>query len=116
MATSSAPATNKQIEYIKKLHRKMRIKGEINTKLNGQEASRLISDLVSGLNSGPDLRSQINEPRLGLAMKECFRLWKNNGWDIYKKHRKAFITDAVDAYRLFSEIAEKLEANRRAGK
>jgi len=44
-------------------------------------------------------------------MKECFRLWKNNGWDIYKKHRKAFIADTVDAYWLFSEIAEKLEAD-----
>jgi hypothetical protein len=82
------------------------------------EASRLIGDLVSGLNSESDLKSKIkiNEPRLGMAMKECFRLWKNNRWDIYKKHRKAFIADAVDAYRLFSEIAEKLEANRRAGK
>jgi hypothetical protein len=116
MRTSSAPGTNRMIEHIKGLQRKMGIKGENNKQLNNMEASRLISDLVSGLNSGPDLRSQINEPRLGLAMKECFRLWKNNGWDIYKKHRKAFITDAVDAYRLFSEIAQKLEANRRAGK
>ena len=46
-----------------------------------------------------------------MAMTECFRLWKNNGWDIYKKHRKAFITDAVDTYWLFTEIAEKLEAD-----
>ena len=44
-------------------------------------------------------------------MKECFRLWKKNGWDIYKKHRKAFISDAADAYWLFSEIAEKLESD-----
>ncbi len=113
MSINSAPATERQIEYIKRLQRKMGIKGEINKQTNSVEASRLIGDLVSGLNSGPNLKSKIriSEPRLGMAMKECFRLWKKNGWDIYKKHRKAFIADAVDAYRLFS-----LEANRRAGK
>jgi len=111
MPTSSAPATNRQIEYIKRLQRKMEIKGEINTKLNYQEASRLIGELVYSLHSGNHLRSKINEARLGMAMAECFRLWKKNGWDIYKKHRKAFITDAVDAYWLFSEIAENLESD-----
>lgn len=111
METSSAPATERQVEYIKKLQRKMGIKGEINTKLNGQEASRLIGDLVSALNTGYDHASKINGVRLGMAMTECFRLWKNNGWDIYKKHRKDFINDAVDTYWLFSEIAEKLEAD-----
>ena len=111
MSIDSTPATKSQIEYIKGLQRKMGIKGEINTKLNGQEASRLIGDLVSGLNSRHDLKSKINEARLGLTMTECFRLWKNNGWDIYKKHRKAFISDTVDAYWLFSEITQKLEAD-----
>ena len=111
MATSSAPATNKQVRYIKSLQRKMGIKGEINEDINSLEASRLIGDLVSALNPGPDFRFKIDEPRLGMALKECFRLWKKNGWDIYKKHRKAFINDAVDTYWLFSEIAEKLEAD-----
>jgi len=109
METSPAPATNRQIDYIKRLQRKMGIKGGIN-KINSLEASRLIGDLVSGLNSGHNLKSKIDEPRLGMAVMECFRLWKKNGWDIYKKHRKAFIKDAVDAYWLFSEIAEKLES------
>ena len=89
----------------------MGIKGEINKKIDGLETSTLIGELVSGLDSGHDLKSKINEPRLGMAMKECFRLWKKNGWDIYKKHRKAFISDAADAYWLFSEIAEKLESD-----
>ena len=109
MSIDSTPATKRQIEYIKGLQRKMGMKGEINHQINSLEASRLIGDLVFGLNSEHDLRSKIDEPRLGMAMKECFRLWKKNGWDIYKKHRKAFISDAVDAYWLFSEIAKKLE-------
>ena len=109
MSIDSTPATKAQIEYIKGLQRKMGIKDGVK-KINSLEASRLIGDLVFGLNSEHDLRSKIDESRLGMAMTECFRLWKKNGWDIYKKHRKAFISDAVDAYWLFSEIAEKLES------
>ena len=108
MSIDSTPATKAQIEYIKGLQRKMGIKGGIKI-MNSFETSRLIGDLVSALNSEHPINPKINEARLGVAMTECFRLWKKNGWDIYKKHRKAFITDAVDAYWLFSEIAEKLE-------
>ena len=110
MPIDSTPATKSQIEYIKRLRHNMEIKDEINKKLNNLDASRLIGDLVSALNSGHNQRSKIDEPRLGMAVMECFRLWKKNGWDIYKKHRKAFIKDVVDAYWLFSEIAEKLES------
>ena len=105
------PATNRQIEYIKILQRMMEIKGGISKKINSIESFRLIGDLVSALNLEHNMKPKINETSLGLAMTECFRLWKNNGWDIYKKHRKAFITDTVDAYWLFSEIAEKLESD-----
>jgi hypothetical protein len=28
------------------------------------------------------MRSKINEPSLGMVMKECFKLWKEGGWDI----------------------------------
>ena len=110
MPTDSAPATDSQTEYIKRLQRKMGIKGGVK-KINSLEASRLIGDLVSALNTDQNHASKIDETRLGMAMTECFRLWKKNGWDIYKKHRKAFIADAVDTYWLFSEIAEKLEAD-----
>jgi hypothetical protein len=106
MSIDSTPATKAQIEYIKGLQRKMGIKGRIKN-MDSLEASRLIGDLVSALNTG----QKIDESRLGMAITECFRIWKKNGWDIYKKHRKVFITDAVDTYWLFSEIAEKLESD-----
>ena len=109
MSIDSKPATRAQIEYIKGLQRKMGIKGGVK-KINSLEASRLTGDLISALNTGQNHASKIDESRLSMATTECFRLWKNNGWDIYKKHRKSFISDAVDAYWLFSEIAEKLEA------
>ena len=110
MSVDSTPATKVQIWYIKGLRRKMGIKRRIKN-IDSLEASRLIGGLVFALNPRHDQKSKINEPRLGMAMKECFRIWKKNGWDIYKKHRKAFITDAVDTYWLFSEIAKKLEAD-----
>ena len=109
MSIDSTPATKSQIEYIKGLQRKMGIKGGVKN-MDSLEASRLIGDLVSALNTDQNHASKIDETRLGMAMTECFRLWKKNGWDIYKKHRKAFIADAVDTYWLFSEIAEKLES------
>ena len=106
MSIDSTPATKAQIEYIKGLQRKMGIKGRIKN-MDSLEASRLIGDLVSALNTG----QKIDESRLGMAITECFRIWKNNGWDIYKKHRKEFITEAVDTYWLFAEIAKKLESD-----
>ena len=45
-----------------------------------------------------------------MAMKECFRIWRKDGRDIYQKYREDFITDAVDAYWLFSEIADKVNS------
>ncbi len=110
MSIDSIPATKAQIKYIKRLQRKLGIQGEIKN-INSLEASRLIGDLVSAINPEHNMKPKINEPRLSMAMTECFRLWKKNGWDIYQKHRKAFISDAVDTYWLFSEIAQKLEAD-----
>ena len=110
MSVDSTPATKAQVEYIKRLQRRIGIKGGVK-KINSLEASRLIGDLFSALNTENNMKPKINEPMLGMAMTECFRIWKNNGWNIYKKHRKAYITDAVDTYWLFSEIAEKLETD-----
>ena len=107
MSIDSMPATKAQIGYIKGLRRKIGINGQFDRKIDSQEASSLISDLVSALNTG----QKIDESRLGMAITECFRIWKNNGWDIYKKHRKEFITEAVDTYWLFAEIAKKLESD-----
>jgi hypothetical protein len=110
MSVDSMPATKAQIDYIKGLQRRIGIKGGVKN-MDSLEASRLIGDLVSALNTGRNQAPKIDGSRLSMAMTECFRLWKNNGWDIYKKHRHAFISDAVDTYWLFSEIAEKLEAD-----
>ena len=102
MPTKIRPATSRQIEFIKKLQKKNGLKEGLSKDMSSLDASRLIGDLVSAESQ----TKKINEPRLGMAIKECFRLWRKDGKDIYEKYRKEFIEDALDAYKLFSEITE----------
>ena len=60
---------------------------------------------------GANAHIKVNEARLGMAMKECFKISAGNGWDIWSKNRKAFIDEVVKTYQLFTEIVEKLEGN-----
>ena len=114
---TTKPASSRQIAYIQRLQAELGQNGpEISDEMSSFEASKLISELIgkaqkNGAVNGQGKKVRINEPRLGMAMKECFRLWKGNGWDIYGKHREPFIKDAINAYKLFSEIAEKMEGS-----
>ena len=60
------------------------------------------------------VQKPVNEPRLGMAMKECFRQWAALGGDIHGERRKAFIDYAAATYSLFTEIAEKLDQDAQA--
>jgi len=111
------PATNKQLAYIHRLQKEIGQNGpEIKDKISRYEASKIISELIAkayknGTYNSQDRNIRINEPRLGMAMKECFKVWKKNGWDIYDKHREDFIKDAINTYNLFTEIARRLGQN-----
>jgi hypothetical protein len=54
------------------------------------------------------VQKPINEPRLGMAMKECFRQWTALGRNIHEERREAFIKYAIDTYNLFTVVAGKL--------
>jgi len=111
------PATNKQLAYIQRLQKEIGTDGpEIKDKISRYEASKIISDLIAkacknGTHNSQDRNTRINEPRLGMAMKECFKVWKNSNWDIYDKQREAFIKDAIRTYNLFTEITMRLAQN-----
>ncbi len=82
--------------------------------ISSLEASRLIKGLIAkDIKNGNGKSKRINEPRLGMAMKECFRVWKESGWNIYTTHRELFVKDAINTYKLFSEIAEKIQNSAR---
>jgi len=112
-------ATAKQVAYIKTLKRDL---GEenleiIQKELSVEKASAIIDGLLSkmGRNTCETRRvRKINEPRLGMAMKECFRLWRRNGHDIYEKRRKLFKKNVIETYWLFTEIAEVVEQGGKA--
>jgi len=82
---------------------------EITEEMSVSEASERITELISrARQNGVVVQRQINEPRLGMAMKESFRQWSALGRSIRDERRKAFIDYTIDTYNLFTEIAEKL--------
>jgi hypothetical protein len=110
------PASKRQLAYIRRLQTVVgETEPEITEEMSVSEASALISELVSkARQNGVVLQRQINEPRLGMAIKECFRQWSALGRSIHDERRKAFIDYTIDTYNLFSEIADKLGQDAQA--
>ena len=104
------PASKRQLAYIRRLQTVVgEAEPEITEEMSVSEASAVISELVSkARQNGIAVQRQINEPRLGMTIKECFRQWTALGRSIHDERRKAFIDYTIDTYNLFTEIAEKL--------
>ena len=104
-------ATPRQLAYIQHLRKRqgkesMEIEGDIGF----EEASQIISNLMGvPLRNSHSRPPKINEARLGMAMKECYKLWRRNGWQILTEHRQKFKEDVTKTYQLFTEIAQELE-------
>ena len=104
-------ATPRQLAYIRQLMRKNRDENvELDESLNFQEASKMIEDLMGvSLRNSKVQGAKINEPRLGMAMKECYKMWRKCGRDVFEEHRERFKQDVIRTYQLFTEIAQELE-------
>ena len=104
-------ATPKQLAYIRRLRQEQGLEcQETSRDLGFQEASTIIEELIQATrNNGSTKPVKVNEPRLGMAMKECFRIWKHSHWDIYQRHWEAFKEDVIRTYQLFTEVAQTLE-------
>ena len=101
-------ATPRQLAYIQHLRKKqgkesMEIEGDIGF----EEASQIISDLM-GIPLKNTHPAKINEARLGMAMKENFRIYKQCQLELFTRHRQWFKEDVVKTYQLFTEIAQEL--------
>ena len=105
-------ATPSQLAYIQQLRRRRQGKEsiELDENLSAQEASRMIEGLmgISPKNGQPQ-HSRLNEARLGMVLKECFRDFKHYEKDILKEHRQRFKETVTKTYQLFTEIARELE-------
>jgi len=109
--TTPKPATSRQLSYIKRLQQEAGVElPEIKDGLSSFEASEIIGELIVKGGQGGTKNKQVKiiEPRLGMAIKESFRLWTSLGRDIWDRKRNAFIEETIRTYDLFTEIAEKL--------
>ena len=109
-------ATDKQKKYIKNL-----LKGGRNSfhgnieELSFTEASKLIDNLKNADNKDKSNKptpanSNINEARLGMAIKETFRKWLLNKKDMLQ-NEEAFMQEALKTYKVFTEIGVRAEKN-----
>lgn len=102
--------TSRQLAYTKKLKAELGEAGrQLRNEMSSYEASKVISELVAkAQKNGQSKMVKVNEPRLGMAMKECFRLHTSLGRDIWEEKRKMFIERVIETYELYTEIAEKV--------
>jgi len=104
-------ATPRQLAYIEQLRRKQgRERIEIGEDLSFQEASKMIEGLMGTSPENGQIRhSKINEARLGMVLKECYRDFRHYEKDILKEHQQRFKETVIKTYQLFTEIAKELE-------
>ena len=106
-------ATARQVAYIEHL-RKMQGKEnlELPKDLDMKDASKMIASLME-IRPGDDRNQvvRVNEPRLGMAMKECYRHFRNYGRDLLGNDREWFKDNVIKTYLLFTEIALELQPN-----
>ena len=104
-------ATPRQLAYIQQLRRKQGMESiEPDENLSAQEASRMIEGLMGiSPKNGQLQHSRLNEARLGMVLKECFRDFRDSEKDILREHRQRFKETVLKTYQLFTEIAKELE-------
>ena len=112
MSLAVKPASSRQMAYIERLLLELgERKPEVKEELSSVEASLMIGKLISKTQQkdGSNGEVKINEARLGMVMKECYRVWKHWGRDVLGNRRQAFIEDVILTYNLFTEIKTCLE-------
>ena len=104
-------ATPRQLAYIQQLRRKQGMESiDPDENLSALEASRMIEELMRfSLKNGQLQSLKVNEARLGMVLKECFRDFRNSEKDILREHRQRFKETVLKTYQLFTEIAKELE-------
>ena len=108
-------ATQRQLAYIQQLRSKLGKESlEIDEELSSEEASTIIKALVEcSQTNGQKKPVRLNEARLGMAFKCCYRNWVASGENIFK-NKNAFIKNVLDTYALANEIAQELSTQAEA--
>ena len=103
-------ATPRQLAYIQHLKkREGKDSLEMDLQPNFLEASKTITELTEKSEPARQIKAlKINEARLGMVMKECYRYFRRYEKDIHNKYRELFKQDVIKTYQLFTEIAQEL--------
>jgi hypothetical protein len=106
-------ATPRQLAYIQHLRKKQGKESlDIEGDLGFDQASQIISDLMGNpLQNAQGQHLKINEARLGMVLKECYRHFRNYQRDILGNHREWFKDNVIKTYQLFTEIVQELDQN-----
>ena len=104
-------ATPRQLAYIQQLRERQGEECfEMGENLGFEEASKMIEQLMGiSPRKGQVQASKINEARLGMVMKECYRYFRHYEKDILGQQREWFKENVIKTYQLFTEIANELE-------
>ena len=101
-------ATEKQKAYIQHLRRNQGKESlELDPNLSFQDASKMIKEMMGA--EGRAKPAKINEARLGMVMKECYRHFRNYRRDLLGNDRAWFKDNVIKTYELLTEIAQELE-------
>ena len=108
-------ATPRQLAYIQHLKkREGKDSLEMDEQPNFLEASKTITELTEKSEPAGQIKAlKINEARLGMVMKECYRYFRRYQKDIDNKYRELFKQDVIKTYQLFTEIAQELGHGKR---
>ena len=103
-------ATPRQLAYIQHLKkREGKDSLEMDEQPNFLEASKTITELTEKSEPAGQIKGlKINEARLSMVMKECYRYFRRYEKDIHNKYRELFKQDVIKTYQLFTEIAQEL--------
>ena len=102
-------ATPRQLAYIQHLKkREGKDSLEMDEQPNFLEASKTTELTGKSELAGQRKALKINEARLGMVMKECYRYFRRYQKDIHNKYRELFKQDVIKTYQLFTEIAQEL--------
>ena len=106
-------ASDRQLSYIQRLQMEIgENRLETGQEMDSVEASKVIGELIAKTQRNNGLNAKVNEPRLGMAMKECFKYWNSMGRDVLKERKETFIKEVIDTYQLFTEIVQRVEKGK----
>ena len=108
-------ATPRQLAYIQHLRKKQGKESlEIEGDLGFEQASQIIRDLMGRpLQNAQAQQFKINEARLGMVLKECYRHFRRYQRDILRNDREWFKDNVIKTYQLFTEIVQEVDQSSR---